>query len=517
MSAAPTGTTNPQRAREALERLGPTFVKVGQFLSLRPDLIAAEYCDEFLQLTDDVRPVPFDTLQGILEAELGDPGKHFVFFDTHPLAAGSLAQVHTARTHAGEEVAVKILRPGVDESIHADLKKAHVVARILALLGVSGGVSPQDVARELDRWLREELDLAGELRHLVRMRALCAKSEIVVVPKPYPKLSSARVLTCERLHGTPMSEVLRYLRRGQTDRVAALGYDPEILAQNLLKTMLQQVFRYQYFHADIHPGNLLALPDNRIGLLDFALTDSLDPVVRKGTARYLAAVADQDPAAMLRAVTEVLSLREDADLDAFKAEFTAATRTLLRDRARGAPALASAHVVRDYMVAVMQIARNHRYVVPPGILSLYRSLLAAETIAAQLDGGTDLLGVGERFFRRMQMESLLGFDPKMIQRIGLQLINLLQSAPGQMARLMEDLADERFVLRVRSADALERRQQHNARTQLLTLGLVAISVAVLLVGAPSAPLFGWLPLRLIFGAALVAVYIALVVQWRRLR
>lgn len=504
--------------REMLEKMGPAFVKLGQFLSLRPDLIPAEYCEEFLVLTDQVAPVPFEALRATVEEELGELGAHFAFFDTRPLAAGSLAQVHVARTHQGHEVAVKILRPGIEEAIRADLRKAHVVARVLSLLGVSTALSPEQVAGELEQWLSEELDLKAELRNVVRMRDLCGDSDTMVVPRPYPELSGRRIVTCERLRGTPLSEVLRSVRSGRAEAVTAMGYDPDRLGHNLLDTVLVQIFRHQFFHADIHPGNLLALPGDRIGLLDMALADSLDPIVRRGIAGYLTAVADEDPAAMYRAIADVLRVTEDTDLESFRSEFTAATRGLLRDRARSTDGQSQGHIVRGYLVSLMQIARSNGLVVPPGMLSLYRSLLAAETIAAQLGASTDLLEAGRRFFKRLQLENALAMpDATQLQRSGLQLVNLLQNGPGQLARLLEDLADERFVLRVRSADAAERRRQHNARAQVVTLGLVAVSISILLAGAPSGPLWGWLPLRPVLVAALVAAYGALALQWRRLR
>jgi ubiquinone biosynthesis protein len=508
--------------RETLENLGPTFVKVGQFLSMRPDLIPAEYCEEFLHLTDEVRTVPFKELRPVVEEDLGDIRLRFAFFDPQPLAAGSLAQVHVAHTHAGDEVAVKILRPGVEAAIRSDLRKANAVARVLGLLGVASVVSPVQVAAELERWLNEELDFPAELRHVIRMRDLVGESDIMVVAKPYPELSSRRVLTCELLRGTPFSEILRTIRAGKADLVIDKGHDPDRLGENLLEAVLTQIFRYEFFHADVHPGNLLALPDDRIGVLDLALIDSLDPVVRKGTARYLTAVVDQDPAGMQRAVTDVLRTTEDSDLETFQSDFTAATRNLLRERARMTDGEGQRQIVRGYMINVMQIARSKGLVVPPSMLSLYRSLLAAEAIASQLSASADLLSVGGRFFRRQQFESSLEMsDPKQIQRMGLQVISLMQNGPGQLARLLEDLADERFVLHVRSADAGERRRQHNARVQLVTLGLVAVSVSVLLagvlIGAPAALLFGRLPVRAVMIAALVAVYAALIVQWRRLR
>jgi ubiquinone biosynthesis protein len=350
------------------------------------------------------------------------------------------------------------------------------------------------------------------------MKELRESSDIVIVPKPYAELSSRRILTCERLRGTPFSEVLRNVRGGRPDFVTAMGFDPDRLAHNLLETVLTQIFRNQFFHADIHPGNLLALPGDRIGLLDMALCDSLDPIVRRGTARYLMAVADEDPEGMYRAIAEVLRVTEDTDLESFRAEFTAATRNLLRDRARTADESEQGHVVRAYMVSLMQIARAKGLLVPPGMLSLYRSLLAAETIAVQISQRADLLRTGRAFFQRLQLESVLSApEATQFQRAALQIANLLQNGPGQLGRLLEDLADERFVLHVRGADAAERRRQHNARAQLTTLGLVAVSVAILFAGAPAVPLWGWLPVRPLLLIALVVIYAALALQWRRLR
>ena len=221
---------------------------------------------------------------------------------------------------------------------------------------------------------------------------------------------------------------------------------------------------------------------------------------------------------MYRALTDVLRVTEDTDLDSFRAEFTAATRSLLRDRARETGGTDQGHIVRNYMVSLMKIARSKGLVIPPAMLSLYRSLLAAETIVAQLDVGTDVMTVGRSFFRRLQLESSLAApDATQVQRTSLQLIELLQNGPGHLARLLEDVANERFVLRVRSADAAERRRQHNARVQLTTLGLVAVSVAILVAGAPPGLLWGWLPLRTVLIVALAAVYLALALRWRGLR
>lgn len=515
VSAAARG---PRFVRETLQAMGPAFIKLAQFLSLRPDLIPAEYCKEFLLLTDQIPPIPFERLRGVIEDELGDLGTHFAFFDTRVLAAGSLAQVHVARTIDGDQVAVKIQRPGVDTAIRSDLRKANAAARLISLLGISAAISPKELATQFEEWLTQELDLQSELHNVMRMRELCRDSDIIVVPEPYPELSSQHIVTCERLIGTPFSEILRNLPAGRASVVDNLGYDLDLLAQNLLHSVLIQIFRYQFFHSDMHPGNLLALSNGRIGLLDFALTDSLDPVIRRATARYLAAVADEDIDGMYSAVADVLRVTDDSDLDSFRADFTAATRSLLRDRARSTEGAVKGRLVRSYMVTLMSSARSNGLRVPPAMLSVYRSLLAAEAIANMLSTSADLLPIAQRFFRRLQLESALSPpDPVEFQRLGLQFVNLFQRGPGQLARLLDDLAAERFVLRVRSADASERRRQHNARAQLITLGLVVVGLSVLVAGAPVVRVLGWLPIRTVLIAMLAFVYAMLIFRWRGLR
>ncbi|HEX8054619.1 MAG TPA: AarF/UbiB family protein, partial [Thermoleophilaceae bacterium] len=207
----------PERLRELLERLGPTFVKVGQYLALRPDLIPQEYCDELLRLLDRVPPFPWEEARAIIEDELGEIGHAFAEIDAKPLAAGSLSQAHRARLHGGGEVVVKVQRPGVREAVRRDLGRARTIARVLELARVPLVVEPRELVTELRAWMLQELDLERELANMQKLRELAADSEIMRIPRAYPDLSGKRVLTAEYIHGMPLSTLLGSLRTGRED------------------------------------------------------------------------------------------------------------------------------------------------------------------------------------------------------------------------------------------------------------------------------------------------------------
>ncbi|HKY05050.1 MAG TPA: AarF/ABC1/UbiB kinase family protein, partial [Blastocatellia bacterium] len=299
---------DPAQFRELLERLGPTFIKLGQFLALRPDLIPQPYCDELLKLVDAVESFPFPVARRIITEDLGaPPEQRFVWINPRPIAAASLAQVHEARTFDGEIVAVKVQRENVHERVKKDLRRARLLSRIFDLSGLTLGVSVPDVLKELARWMRDELDMELELRNITRMYELARDVDMMRVPRPYPELSGRRVLTAEFLEGYPFSELLRLVRVGQPDMIKSFGLDIDNLARNLIHTILWQIFRFKFFHADTHPGNLIAMPNDVVGFVDFGLTETLDATHRPGILRFVSAVYSNDVEGMLHALTEVLT------------------------------------------------------------------------------------------------------------------------------------------------------------------------------------------------------------------
>src|SRR5919201_1480666 len=268
----------PAGFRALLERLGPTYVKIGQFLALRPDIVPQEFCDELIRLLDRVDPFPWEQARAIIAEDLGDdPTRLFAAIDAAPLAAGSLAQTHAARLQDGTAVVVKVQRPRVREQVLRDVGRIGVLARLLELAGVSPAISPRDVAAELRDWLLQELDTGREVDNMARLHRLAHDVPWIVVPRPYRSLCGPRVVTAERVLGIPLTELLD--AGAASDEVSL-----ERLAENLIFATLTQVFRFRFFHADVHPGNVFALPGNRIGYVDFGLCDELDETLRERQA-----------------------------------------------------------------------------------------------------------------------------------------------------------------------------------------------------------------------------------------
>lgn len=499
------------RLRPTLVRLGPIFVKLGQYLALRPDVVPEATAAELLTLVDQVPPFPWPEVESILRRELGaDSDTVFAHLARQPLAAGSLAQVHAGRLATGEAVAVKVRRPGIETRVEKDLRRLRWLLRSLEL-AKEPGIDARELHDELARWLREELDFERELRNLVRMHERYGDHPQCRMPKPYPELSSRRVLVAERLEGVPISELLRLVRGGEPERIAAMGYDRDLLAENLLAAILDQIFGHNLFHADTHPGNLIALADQRIGFVDFGLVEALDPALRSGLGRYLAAVYSGDLERIESAIREVLIVTERTDLDAFRAELRAA----LRDWTRAEPATDDRRDPRlaRFMVRMMQAARRYRLGIPPATLSMYRSLLTAETVAQELGTGADLRSVGRRFFGFLRVrEALRALYPEEVQALLVDSVALLRELPGDLQRVAKSLAQERLPFRLRTAHSRRDRALESDRARLLTLAAVSVGVAVLIAG-DAAPF----ELDAVLWAVLAGLYLGMLVLWRRLR
>jgi ubiquinone biosynthesis protein len=506
----------PQRARSRLEQLGPTFVKFGQFLALCPDLIAQEYCDEFLCLTDQVTPLSFTDVARILEEDLGEPvSECFTSIASQPVIAASLAQVHVACTQNGATVAVKVQREGIHKAVQRDLRRARIIGSILKVIG-SSIVSPAEVVDEFSHSMYEELDLQHELRNLVLMHQLAHDYPNIQVPRPCSELSGKRVLTTEYLSGMPFTKLLPLVRANQPDRIEALGFDRRALAVNLLDAVLTQIFRLEFFHADMHPSNILAMPDNRIGFVDFGPAGELNSTVRQGMIRYLASVHAKDVEGIFESLAELLLPTHESDPHQFRSDFYEQSRRWIREREALLPA-AALHdsQTAQYLVGVLRAARQNRYRVPAPIPSIYRALLNAEILARQLCGDVNLSEVYSRFFERLQAYSAT-LQPRNLELSLLEAMELARDGPRQARRVLADIADGRFVLSARIVSSDEDRRRASDCARLIAAAALSIGLSLLIAGTRDAMLPGGTRLAGVLWAALILDWIVVLVLWRRL-
>ncbi len=473
----------PERLIRLLVRLGPTFIKIGQFLALRPDILPQEYCDELLRLVDRAPSTSWEVIRETIRKELGaDPEVVFASVSPEPLAAGSIAQVHLGETMDGETVAIKVQRPGLPAQIKRDLRKIRWLAGFLKISGIAPYISPAELVAELERWLTLELDFKKELSNHTRMFEELYDERTVRIPRPFPQFSTSRVITTEYLPGLPFSDLIRFVRQNNFEQIRERGLDRDLLARRLIETSLDQIFRLRFFHADLHPGNLIAMEGNVIGLVDFGLTDVLDVTVQAVQTDYLTALYHNDTHGMYRAISQIFIPGPMTDPEAFRREFFIETNRWLSNLEDTPTDLHTHSPTAGYMVTLMQLARVHDMRPPTSVLSMYRTLLTSESVAYHLRAEANLRDAGRQFFQGLQMERLISsFHPNRVTSWVMQLNELAQSGPGHLHQLLSDLSEGRFVLSVQSRESEQSRRSANKRARLISLAIISMTLALLLI------------------------------------
>jgi len=377
----------PERMRNVLEELGPTFVKLGQVLASRPDLLPPDWMAEFSKLHEDVATVPWETLREQTERSLGEPVNDvFARFDTTPLAAGSIAQVHRATMQDGREVVLKIRRPGIAAEVAADLRLLERFAEVLEQeIAELRRYHPRRIAKQFARTMRAELDLSIEARSLRQIRENLGDRTDIVIPDVIEPWADQRLLVLSFVEGTSAAEWLRGARPEGVDPVALAGIGADAL--------LDMIFVHGLYHADPHPGNMLFLPGSRIGLLDFGMIGRLSEDRRREFVELLSAVADHDE----DAVVDVLLAWSDGS--ATDIDFLTQDARAFLDRYHGVPlgALDVTAMLRD----IAEIVRENDLALPSDVAMLVKVFITLEGLGRALDPDFDMGQHVEPAARRM--------------------------------------------------------------------------------------------------------------------
>ncbi len=303
--------TAAERMRLALEELGPTFIKLGQILSTRPDVIPHAFVREFEKLQDDVPSFPFEEVLSQISTELGGPvEKFFAEIDPVPLAAASIAQVHRARLKTGEEVAIKVRRPGIVAVVESDISALMALAS-LAERHVSGSeiYDPVGVVREFSRTIRREMDFIREGHTIEKFRDNFSKTPWMYFPRVYWEQSSRGVLTMEYVAGVKVSD---------REKLVNQGIDIKLIARRGADSFLEMVLNHGFFHGDLHPGNVLILPDNVICLLDYGIVGRLDEELKTFLTDILAAIVNRDMDEVVSLLLFAGDISDNLDIRALK-------------------------------------------------------------------------------------------------------------------------------------------------------------------------------------------------------
>jgi ubiquinone biosynthesis protein len=464
--------------RLALDEAGVTFVKLGQVLSTRSDIIPASVAEELSRLQDQVSPAPWPEIEFVLTEELGASPHHlYADFDTEPLAAASVAQVYTARLPDGPRVVVKVQRPGIAGVVERDLD---IVSRLARLLerntdwGRSMGV--RALADGFADAMREELDFTVEARNMTTVAAgrSVAASNDLIVPELYPSQSTRRVLTMQRLDGIGLG--------GAARAIADRGLDAARLGRSLFDRLLGQVAIDGVFHADPHPGNFLLLADGRIGMLDLGSVGRLDPATREALQRFLLAIDHGDPVAATDALLEIVYRPDVIDERALE---RAVGQFMTRHLAAGVtlgPAMFN---------DLFRIITSHDLGVPPEVAAVFRALATIEGTITRISPGFDLVAASRQFAAAHVTDRLA---PDALRRTATEelatLLPMLRRLPRRIDRIAAAAESGRLGLNVRLfADERDRRHFTGLLHQALlaVLGATAGIMAVLLLGTPGGP------------------------------
>lgn len=474
----------PERLRLALEAAGPIFVKAGQILSTRRDLLSPELADALARLRDQVRPFPGEVAEREVERALGRPiGECFARFEREPLASASIAQVHAATLRGGEEVVVKVLRPGVEAEIARDLGLLRWLAGIVSRRHPRAErIRPLEIWREIATTLENELDLGREGANASALRRHFEGSADLYVPRVYWELCGERVLTLERVRGIPVDDIAA---------LDAAGIDRKKLAAKGVKLFYTQVFRDNFFHADAHPGNIWVDPDSgsepRFIALDFGIMGSLSEIDRHYLAENFLALFRRDwkriATLHLEAGWIPPHVRED--------ELEAAVRTVCEPYfTRPLSQISVAEVVAK----LFRTAQRFELVLQPQLILLQKTLLNIEGLGRLLDPKIDIWGVAGPVLEGILRERHpLGFA---LRELGLP--QSLWGLPRQLAEageLIKRLRGGELTVRLSEEDHRrlgERRAGRSAAPLGFLAGLIA---AVSLLAWPPGPM-AWLALGL---------------------
>ncbi len=383
-TAPPLGA--PRRLRMALEELGPTFIKLGQVLSTRPDLLPPDFIAELSRLRDDVPPGPWEPVREEIEEELGAPLEEiFASFDPRPLAAASLAQVHPATLPDGTEVVVKVQRPGIERTIEIDLEILFDVARLLQertplreLYDLPG------VVEEFAATLRAELDFYREGRNADRFRANFAGEDYLYIPKIYWDLTTRRVLVLERIEGIRIDDV---------EALDAAGYDRRRVALHATRMIIKEVLEDGFFHADPHPGNFVVMPGEVIGAMDFGMVGYLSRRDRLDLVRLYIHVVQLDEEGIVEQLIRMGMVQGRVDRDRLRRDVG---RLLRRYQGMPLKAIRAGEIMQE----ALPIAFRHRLRLPPELWLLGKTLAMMEGVGMRLYPDFDPFAVSEPYVRR---------------------------------------------------------------------------------------------------------------------
>ncbi len=389
----------PVRIRRMLEELGPTFIKFGQMLSIRPDLIPIELCKELEKLQDKVNPFSYEEAKEQIFNEFKKPiDEIFNTFSSFPLAAASLSQVHLAELKTGEKVLVKVQRPGLKKIITADLNILSVLSQLMEKhIEETRLYNPPEIVNEFRITLLKEIDFNTEARNIDKFRRNFKGDDNVYILKVFHDFSTKKVLTMEQIEGIKVSKV---------EEIEKAGLDKKQIAINGMDAVLKQIFTYGFFHADPHPGNIFVLKDKRIAFIDFGMVGHIDEETKIQLSNILTAVIRQDVPAIIDSFISMGTIDEDASFKKLSLDLT--------DLVESYYEIPLKELKMDKVLPnVLNVISQNKIKIPPDLFLLIKALITMEGVGKKLYPDFDAVTRTKPFVTKLIRQK---YSPKMIAR-----------------------------------------------------------------------------------------------------
>ncbi len=475
----------PVRLRRVIEELGPTYVKFGQILSTRPDLIPPDVVKELSKLQDEVSPFPFEQVQECVEEELGRPlDQAYKSFSRAPIASASIGQVHEAALADGREVVVKVQRPNIEKIIKIDTEimydlavkaeKRFEEARLFNLV---------ERVEEFTKTIHQELDYTNEGQNADRFRVNFEDDDSIHIPFVYWDYTTRRVLTMEYIHGIKIKD---------KEKLVARGYDLTYLTEVIANAYIKMILLDGFFHGDPHFGNIFVTEGQVVALIDFGMVGVVDPIMKKNMARYFISLVNKDATALVEVLEEIATIAPDADRDAL-------TREAGRMMQKYSDVSLGQIKLEDLVMELYNLGMKYKITLPGEFTLMDKTLVTLEGLGRHLDPGFDLVGTAapaaRMLFRRELDFRQFGGD---MVRTFLDLRDLMAALPRRLDRISKNIEQGHLKVRIEMDSYVETArsmvdrlsQSFNRLSMSIVLAALLIVVALILPDRESAVAFG---------------------------
>ncbi len=486
--------TQPERIRKILEELGGTFVKLGQLLSLRPDLIPAEYCREFAKLQDEVKPFSGKEAENIIKTDMGKEVKDvFTYFSDKPISAASIGQVHIAVLKDGTKAAVKVQRPGIKKAVETDIDILYHLAHLTQKKFKMKIINPVEIVKEFEEYTEKELDYNIEAKNIDRVYRNFSHDNITRIPKVYWEATTEKVLTMEFIKGLKVSELDK----------AKIKVNKARVAENIVNSVFKQVFIDGFFHADPHPGNILVLKNNKIAFLDFGIVGHFDEEMKEKFVNLFISLIQENMEGISENLSELGFVGTEINMDEFKEDLYHNLDQFYN------VSLEKANISLMFN-EMLHVARKYGMKFPSDLVLFGKAIMTLEGTALQLDPDFNLVENAKPFVKKLLRKRI---HPKYIAekfvKTGQDIRRFIDKFPEQTSEMLRRIKEGDMSIKKIDKDLKELIHETSKSSNRIAIGLLitAFLIASALIINMEQPLFLGFPAYSLTGFIIALIFL----------